>query len=225
MDPQKSPPQRPTSPGSPRASATSILRRSVHGSSQHAPATPSSLRESHQPDSSAILPVETMSRPQSSRSVDRQSQASPQAHSFDIDAQDLHPAHSDHASPVKGESGAEVEGGIDEPSATEADIRTRLLDDYHKGAACGNRHCNHGTFSPRFSVQSSPGGSISSQNGFGGRYPGHAIDEGTSSQTNRLLGDTIADGLLGGTGSGKDSKMSTTKWLAETHGVKHSRRM
>jgi hypothetical protein len=229
MDPRQKapspPPQRPTSPGSPRASHAAALRKSVQGSSQHAPVTPSGLRLSHQPGSPTIDLTETMSRPQSSHTDRGQGHPSPRAESLDIDAKGAHPLHSDHASPIQDQTRTEVAGGIEEPAVAEADIHTRLLDDYHRASVCGNRHCNHGTFSPRCSIRSSRGGSISSQNGSGGRYPGHTIDGGDSSQANQLLGDGIADGLLGGLESGRDSKLSTTKWLAMRHGVKNTKRM
>ena len=60
--------------------------------------------------------------------------------------------------------------------------------------------------------------------GFGGRYPG-GIDSRTgeaSDAAHALLGDAIADGVLGG-GSGQ--KMSTTHYLAKRNHVKHSRMM
>lgn len=62
-----------------------------------------------------------------------------------------------------------------------------------------------------------------SPSGFGGRYPGGIDSAGESADaTHALLGDTFADGVLGG-GSGQ--KMNTTRYLAERHGVKHRRMM
>ena len=66
-------------------------------------------------------------------------------------------------------------------------------------------------------------GSINAEGGFGGRYPG-GLDAQTEDAdvTHALLGDAVADGVLG---AGNGQKKSTTKYLAERHGVKHPRLM
>lgn len=107
----------------------------------------------------------------------------------------------------------------------EPTVRTRLLSHKNWDAAsgCGSDNCNHGTMSPRPCSPRSYG-SISSENGFGGQYPG-SLDRRTGEPadvTHALLGDAVADGVLGG---GRGQKMSTTRYLAETHGVKHKRLM
>lgn len=115
------------------------------------------------------------------------------------------------------------QGGIIEVDL-EPTVRTRLLNHKNWDAAsgCGDENCNHGAMSPR------PGsgrsyGSFNTDMGFGGRYPG-AVDPQTGEvpdATHALLGDALADGVLGG-GRGKKS---TTQYLAERHGVKHRRLM
>jgi hypothetical protein len=63
-----------------------------------------------------------------------------------------------------------------------------------------------------------------SDDGFGGPYPGGTgagINEAADA-THGLLGDTIADGLLGG---GDGNKMSTTNHLAKRHGIHANRKM
>lgn len=63
-----------------------------------------------------------------------------------------------------------------------------------------------------------------SDDGFGGPYPGGTgagINE-AADVTHGLLGDTVADGLLGG---GDGNKMSTTNHLAKRHGIHANRKM
>lgn len=107
----------------------------------------------------------------------------------------------------------------------ESTVRTRLLNHQNWDAAsgCGSENCNHGTMSPRPWSSRSYGtiGSAQSRTGFGGRYPGGMTGE-SADATHSLLGDTFADGVLGG---GNGPKRSTTKYLAERHGVKNQRMM
>jgi hypothetical protein len=115
----------------------------------------------------------------------------------------------------------------------EPGVRTRLLghDNWDAASGCGSENCGHGTFSPRplSPTQGSYGtyGSFSSsisQLGFGGAYPeGDGPSYGDSADpTHGLLGDTVADGILGG---GNGNKMSTTNYLAHRHGINSRRRM
>jgi hypothetical protein len=106
----------------------------------------------------------------------------------------------------------------------EADARTRLLEEYHKGSVCGVRHCNHGTFSPHIRAQGTESSNGSTIDGFGGRHGDDMNDEGeTRDRTRGFIGDTFADGLFGGFRRG--TSMSTTKWLATRHGVQNHRTM
>lgn len=110
----------------------------------------------------------------------------------------------------------------------ESTLRTRLLSqkDWDQASGCGSEHCNHGTFSPRPDTHRSYGsiGSDVSRDGSGGLYPGGLNDRpsGSVDPAHALLGDTIADRLLGG---GAGNKMSTTRFLANRHGIKHQRTM
>jgi hypothetical protein len=116
-------------------------------------------------------------------------------------------------------------------AGNELTARTRLLgdDQWDAASGCGSDNCGHGTFSPRplsprqgsFMSYGSFDSSAISQRGMGGAYPGGNIDGEDVDPTHSLLGDTIADGVIGG---GHGNKMSTTKWLAKKHGVR-SRRM
>jgi hypothetical protein len=116
------------------------------------------------------------------------------------------------------------QGGIIEVDL-ETDVHTRLLNHSNWDAAsgCGREDCNHGTMSPRpWSPQSHRSyGSINTDR-FGGRYPG-AVDANTGEPdvTHALLGDAVAEGILGNT----NGKKSTTRHLAERHGIKHKRMM
>lgn len=178
-------------------------RRHAHArgsSQQHVPSNPSRLRESI------------------TRSPEQNIAQSP---SQDQEAgEESSPLSSSASQPDnEEEDAAPVQDGLVESNQKDASPRTRLLEDYHRGAACGSRNCNHGTFSPR--VRSSQN-SISSDHDFGGRF-GASIGEngGDSDSTRGLLGDTFVGGLFGG--SRKDKQMSTTQWLASKHGFTNQR--
>lgn len=149
-------------------------------------------------------------------------QYSPRSHAVDIDDKGGHPNPTDPTTAMGGNTGHYVPGDIIEPTEHEADARTRLLESYHRGAVCGSKKCDHGTFSPQPRPQRSTASSISSLNGFGGTFPGGVNNGGSSSNTQGLFGTAAADGVLG---VGRGSTMSTTKWLAMKHGVKNRRSM
>lgn len=115
----------------------------------------------------------------------------------------------------------ELRGGIIEVDL-EPTVRTRLLSHNNYDSTSGDdENRNNGAMSPRPASGKSYG-SFTTDVGFGGRYPG-AIDPQTgeaADATHALLGDAIADGVLGGRG-GK----STTQYLAEQHGVRHKKLM
>lgn len=196
QSPAVSPPTSPRRPGG------------VRGTSHHAPTTPSRLRRtiaagldpsSPQQDEDKLTPL-----------------SSPLLGSVNISAE---------PEPIASPSEQGIRGGLIEPSQREADARTRLLEDYHKGSVCGTKDCNHGTFSPHVRPLDSPSSNVSIMKGFGGRH-GDDIDDHdgeTRDRTRGLIGDTFAAGLLGG--SRRDTSMSTTKWLATKHGVKNQRAM
>lgn len=119
-------------------------------------------------------------------------------------------------------------GQTNEPNA-----HTRLLGDHNwdSGHGCGDDNCRHGSFSIR--PTSPRQGSLKSYNtfrtdlsdeGFGGPFPegtGSGIDD-AADVTHGILGDTIADELLGG---GDGNKTSTTNHLARRHGIRARRKM
>ncbi|KAL9105628.1 MAG: hypothetical protein Q9227_009240 [Pyrenula ochraceoflavens] len=145
-------------------------------------------------------------------------QHSPKTQGLGFEADGVEPVP-DHADAVTSDEGAPVKGGIAEPHDAEIDARDRLLEDYHKTGACGSADCNHGTFSPHLYSSAS---SVNSANGFGGRWPGGMNEEGGArDSTHELFGDTVADGILGD----RSHTMSTTKWLAQKHGIKNSTAM
>ena len=185
----------------------------ARASSQHVPLTPSRLREA--------VPRSPEEQMTPSPSHDRASDTeySP------LSSPTLRPEHSQPSttqSPVNDdEEEDQVQGNIVEPTQKETNARTRLLEDYHRGAACGSRNCDHGTFSPR--VRSSRN-SISSSHDFGGRFGASIGEDGGDSDHRRgILGDTFVGGLFGG--SRRDKQMSTTQWLANKHGLTNQRTM
>jgi Sulfate permease family len=110
--------------------------------------------------------------------------------------------------------GIPVSGDIIEPSAEEFNESSALLESYHHSRVCGLRNCNHGTFSPRAESIRSPRSSIDTMS-FGGPYPDHMGEDGGPRYPARgIFSDSIAD-TVGGSKS-----MSTTKWLAQKHGIK-----
>lgn len=111
----------------------------------------------------------------------------------------------------------------------EPTARTRLLDhhDWDAGSACADANCTHAAASPRPPMGRNYGsfaGSVHSENSFGGAFPAIAdtADGDAPDAAHALLGDAFADGLLN---AGNSQKMSTTRWLAERHGIKNKRIM
>jgi hypothetical protein len=121
-------------------------------------------------------------------------------------ATDTPSAHTIH------QGAANQQGGIIEIDL-EPTVRTRLLAQQNLDARPGV-HRNYGSFA----------GSIHSDNSFGGAYPGGAEtpESDTPDAAHALLGDAVADGVLN---SSKGRKKSTTRWLADRHGVKNQRMM
>jgi high affinity sulfate transporter 1 len=112
-----------------------------------------------------------------------------------------------------------VQGDIIEPSQqNQPDAKTSLLANYHHSRVCGRQNCNHGTFSPTASSQRS---SIDFTQDMGGQYPGgiDENDDGPKSRLQQVMGDTLADAFFIRTRQG--STMSTTKFLANKHGITH----
>jgi high affinity sulfate transporter 1 len=178
-------------------------------SSSYVPLTPSRLREA------SVMSPADLARSRSNGSVP------------DDDENDLPPSMLDDGPgpsiAVPGDIPTEdeypVQGDIIEPSQQDLpDARTSLLASYHHSRVCGNKNCNHGTFSPRAPSFRS---SIDSSFEQGGRYPG-GIDENGGrprSRLHRILGDAVADAFFVRNREG--STMSTTSLLAKKHGIKN----
>lgn len=128
--------------------------------------------------------------------------------------------------PIDSQASQVPKGSLQEAPHREADARTRLLENYHKGSICGASDCNHGTFSPHIRPEGSISSKVSVINDFGGRNDEDIDNEdgGTRDRTRGWIGDTFADGLFFG-GSRREPSMSTTKRLATKHGVKNRRAM
>lgn len=119
-----------TSPSPPRASLT------PHGSPQYAPIMSSRLRRHVAAQSNPPAPHRGRTDGPASRwSPPQQSTHNP---SMPFTGQHDSSAHRGSKSRIPSSP----------PSAGEADARTRLLNDYLSGPACGTKNCNHGTFSP-----------------------------------------------------------------------------
>jgi hypothetical protein len=192
----------------------------------HTPLNPSHLRESHLPSTS---PENRLSQPPEHGEPGSSQRPEELAHEPEIQKDGIHPTLPNDAHTHSGDGVAgpvEVEPIFNTPF--EPDLRARLLTHKNWDAAsgCGSEHCQHGTFSPRPGTNRSYGSFASdiSRDGFGGRYPG-ALGDGFGSAADSahgILGDAIADGIMGG---GQGNKMSTTRFLAKRHGVKNHRMM
>ena len=124
------------------------------------------------------------------------------------DATSVHSTHEEVASP----------GGIIEIDL-EPTVRTRLLNQqdwgtFNRAEGRPAAHRNYGSFA----------GSIHSEQSFGGTFPGirETAEGDAPDEAHAILGDAFADGVLN---KGNGQKMSTTRWLAERHGIKDKRMM
>lgn len=175
---------------------------------QHAPTTPSALREAHTLSTS----------PEESRSLSGNT-----AHGSNSE-----PSHSEASSRGQHthvETGDGTEDGSDgertrgpaatrRPVASETTSLLRRPFEIIKDPAHGGP-CNHGTFSPHIE---SPEGSIL---GFGGDPPVNHGDDGEGSQA------SVLSGLLSkiGINDQRRKKTSTTSRLAEAHGITNTTSM
>jgi hypothetical protein len=181
----------------------------------HAPATPSQLRQAHVPSDPSTSPDEAMHR---RRYYDDDDDGEPHAPASDTpphlafgvdgiqptaDALSAHSTHDNVGPP----------GGIIEIDL-EPTVRTRLLSHQDGGPARPATHRSYGSFA----------GSVHSEQSFGGAFPGlREVPEGHAPDvTHALLGDALADGVIN---KASAHQMSTTRWLAERHGIKNKRMM
>ncbi|KAF2127842.1 hypothetical protein P153DRAFT_398404 [Dothidotthia symphoricarpi CBS 119687] len=179
----------------------------------HAPATPSQLRQTYVPSERSSSPEETM-HPRPYYDDDFDTLASMTAR------QDFEPA-SDNTSPANGTNAeysphntATSPGPILEIDL-EPTVRSRLLN---------NPNWDAGEDAPR--LQRSYGsfaGTVNTEYSFDG-HPGitETAEGHSPDATHALLGDAFADGVMGG---GSGPKRSTTKLLADLHGIKNKRMM
>ncbi|KAH7371075.1 high affinity sulfate transporter 1 [Pyrenochaeta sp. MPI-SDFR-AT-0127] len=147
---------------------------------------------------------------------------------LDLSADGIQPATADSPPAQPLPQHVSLQGAMIEADP-EPTVRTRLLNHQNWDAAsgCGDSNCNHGAMSPRPQVGRNYGsfaGSIHSEHSFGGAFPGitETADGDAPDATHALLGDAFADGILN---SSSSHKMSTTRWLAERHGIKNKRMM
>jgi hypothetical protein len=211
--PPKSPPIRPTGSNRNPSRSSSSLRGS------HLPVNPSGLRRS-------VVARESSSPEETTR----EGASGKRPNVPQVNEDGIRPTLDEHADVEEDQF-----THLSEPAfwGGEPNVRSRLLgqDNWDAASGCGSENCGHGTFSPR-PLSPTQGsfmtyGSFSSQispDGFGGAYTdGEGPSFGESADAaHGILGDTIADGLLGG---GTGNKMSTTNYLAQRHGIKNRRKM
>lgn len=148
----------------------------------------------------------------------QQDATNPAAYDIDISAEGIQPgndtpisAHSTQDFAEAPQRGDIVEVDIDAPN-----VRSRLLDTATRedSASRPGAGRNYGSFAS----------SIHSDHSFGGVFPGptHTGDGNAPDATHALLGDAFADGVLN---TSDRKNMSTTRWLAERHGIKGQRMM
>jgi hypothetical protein len=150
------------------------------------------------------------------------------AHNLEVSTDGIQPAADDTSAHAIHENVAPQQGGIIDVDL-EPTVRARLLHHQNWDAAsgCSDPNCNHDTTASRPHTHRNYGsfaGSISSMNSFRGTYAGHteAAEADAANAAHPLLGDVPAgEHHHGGNGQNK----STTKWLAERHGVKNQRLM
>ena len=192
----------PTSPRRPVASRSST---------QHVPVTPSRLRET-----TALSPEETMKRAKTRQEEENIPKILLSPPLLNPDKSQPVSAEPD---PISIGEGVPASGDLVEPSSEEIHESTGLLESYHHSRVCGLKNCNHGTFSPRAGSIHSPRSSIDTT-GYGGRYADTiGEDGGPRDLAHGIFGDSLVDSL------GSNKSMSTTKWLAQKHGIRGQKLM
>lgn len=209
-------PANPDDSSRPHATA-SHSRDSSNASARHAhaPATPSQLRQAHVPSDPSTSPDEAMHRRHYYDDDEEPlAEASDTLPHLDFGVDGIQPtadalsAHSTHEN--VGSSGGIIEIDL-EPT-----VRTRLLNHQQHDAGTGRpaTHRSYGSFA----------GSVHSEQSFGGAFPGirETLEGEAPDAAHALLGDAIADSI---TNKASGKQMSTTRWLAERHGIKNKRMM
>jgi hypothetical protein len=199
MDPSNQPSSPPSTPPQ-----TAPARESV----DYTPATLSRLRESHNASAEDV----SISNPSETEQVEERRSLGGRI--FGIFRGGLQQQAPTQSTRGNGEEEVLSTGQMHEHTPLQPDARTRLLDSYNREYACGTTDCGHGTFSPKASP-SSDASSISS-------FPGDAGNTGDGPSGRRTPTFVTASS---GQGSNEERGMSTTKMLAQKHGVKNTRRM
>ncbi|KAF3039912.1 hypothetical protein E8E12_006547 [Didymella heteroderae] len=173
----------------------------------HAPSTPSQLRHAHAASDRSSSPEETMHRQRRQSYYDNEPQQTAEnAAPYNIDVQNEASSTHDFVNTPPQHDGI-VEVDLD------PNVRSRLLDEWSARPGVAR---NYGSFA----------GSVHSNDSFGGAFPGLSrspAGEGEAPDAaHALLGDAFADGVMN---NGDRKKMSTTRWLAERHGIKSQRMM
>ena len=212
----------------------------------HVPQTPSRLRHSHAPGSPSPEDADLREGitgsplPTGDGAQDSLFNSMSENPPIDFEEDGLYPQVRSGTAPTESLEATHRTRGqiVEEHNHAAASVTTRLLESYHrKQPSCDDSQCDHGTFTPSY-AESSSGGRDDS--GFGGPNRDEEMRDGERGDlTHRLLGDAITDGLLGGSSrpkhrrweswvswsSGNGKGMSTTAWLAETHGIKGKKKM
>lgn len=185
----------------------------------HAPATPSQLRQAYVPSETSASPEEAMHHARYYQDDEPLPSSSDTPHDLEFSTDGIQPAN-DVSSIHTNHENVGPPGGVIEIDL-EPTVRSRLLrhqdgDTFDRQPGRPPVQRNYGSFA----------GSIHSDNSFGGAFPGSrdSAESDAPDATHALLGDTFADGLLN-KGNGNGPKMSTTRWLAERHGIKGKRLM
>ena len=144
-------------------------------------------------------------------------QDSLRTHAADHDGTGISTPNMDDTSATRDFAVTNIVASMDEPSRHQLNERTKLLENYSHGPHCGNEHCDHGTFSPRPPTHASVA-SFEGKYSFGGRHDGAGE---SSSNTNETFGEAVRNRLFGR----GNNRMSTTQYLARTHGIANPRAM
>ena len=178
-------------------------------SDNHALTASSRLEQSHKPTTAES------DQNQNIQSQNLSPRSSPHIQAVDNDNAGILPPNMNDASSTR-DFATNVEASMDEPSRRQLDERTKLLENYSHSHDCGNEHCDHGTFSPH--PTHTRVASLEGKYSFGGRHDGEG---GGSSISGETFGDTLRNRMFGQS----SSRMSTTQYLARTHGIRNSKVM
>lgn len=205
---------RPSS-GQASSSGHPIPPSSISNTEQHRPTIPSGLRQTHMPPRSPELQRRSVTNVEGEQRVEEEGPG--------VQEDGIHPhTHHDAASVGSNDSRTGIQGVIEEPHPA-PDARSRLLElgKNYQVPDCGDPNCRHGALSPKPKYQRNYGSFASP--GFGGHSREGSIDSGPQYRgdfVDGALGEAVTDGLLG-----DRNNTSTTRWLADRHGIEGRRMM